>query len=378
MNEPKNIEELFQSAFENYEADPGISWQAMQAKLGSQAATSSAAAGTTSVITGKIILVAAAVVVVAGLGITYALWPEETPKEQPKEKKETVMVTPADEKAEQPLTKENETVTAENSIIIEQKDEATNKTSTVKITVKEKEPKQNMYESVVDRWMTPRDEKEKNLANYHHDNKNNTSANDTYTDPVRFNNIEIQVENVTENKPAAAILASLSGGHAPLTVDFSNQVEGDFTCDWNFDDGKTSEETKTRHTFEQPGVYVVTLTVKDKKGNKSYDKVVIEVTEGESDPAEQSSIKNINIITPNGDNVNDYLMLESENIKDIYFLVFDGKGAVLFETSDVNFKWDGTDKSGTLLPAGKYFYRYKATGNDGKQYTDLVQFEIRY
>lgn len=375
MNEPKNIEELFKSAFENFESDPGISWNAIQGKMAQNAAGSGSAAAT-SAVSGKLILIAASVIVITGLGITYALWTPSDKKENIKENEKTIVQNP--EKAPEEIIIAEEK-TEENSIIVEQKDES-NKTSTIKITIKEKEPKQNMGESVVDNWMTPREQKEKIMAAYYNSEKNNSNTStDTYIEPVRFNNIEVQVENVEENKPAASIVTSIAGGPAPLRVEFSNQIEGEYTYEWNFGDTKFSEESAIEHLFEEPGSYVVTLIIKDKKGNRSTDKVIIEVTESDNQLKEESWIKNINVFSPNGDNVNDYFMLETENISEFYIYVFDMGGNKLFESNQVDFKWDGRDKNGKLIPAGQYIYQYTATGTDGiKHSKEPVILTVKY
>jgi len=380
VNEPKNIEELFKSAFGNYEADPGISWEAMQGKLAQNAAGSGSAAAS-SVLSGKLILIAVSVIVVAGLGITYALWPADEKKPEKIQKENTVVLKSENEITEPAIADENQFISETNSIIVEQKDESNNTSTIKKITIKEKEPKQNMNESVVDRWMTPKEQKEKIMSAYNNNKNNNSASNDTYIEPVRFNNIEIKVENVSDNKPAASIVISLAGGPAPLSVNFSNQVEGDYSYEWNFGDNKTSQETTTEHLFETAGIYVVTLTVKDKKNKRNFatDKVIIEVTEPEHQPKEESMIKNINVFSPNGDNVNDYFMLETKNISDFYIYILNFNGDVLFESNDANFRWDGKDKGGNPVPAGQYLYRYNATGADGKKYSEKpVILNIKY
>ncbi|KAA3663058.1 MAG: PKD domain-containing protein [Calditrichaeota bacterium] len=51
-------------------------------------------------------------------------------------------------------------------------------------------------------------------------------------------------------------------GAAPLTVNFTNQSEGDniVAYSWEFGDGTTSIELNPQHTYAAPGLYTVTLT----------------------------------------------------------------------------------------------------------------------
>lgn len=77
------------------------------------------------------------------------------------------------------------------------------------------------------------------------------------------------VEQVLVN---AKISASTSRGAAPLTVVFSagNSVSpngGTLTYKWDFDDGTTSTEANPIHEFEEPGRYIVKLTVTDSAGD---------------------------------------------------------------------------------------------------------------
>ena len=66
-----------------------------------------------------------------------------------------------------------------------------------------------------------------------------------------------------------------------------------------------------------------------------------------------------NVFTPNGDNINDlYIPLaSSRNIDSLNFKVFNRWGEMVFETSDPQINWDGSDQeSGNPLNPGTYFY----------------------
>ena len=56
-------------------------------------------------------------------------------------------------------------------------------------------------------------------------------------------------------------------GAAPLNVHFADRSTGYITSwSWNFGDGSTSTERNPKHTYTDPGVYAVTLTVTDSDG----------------------------------------------------------------------------------------------------------------
>lgn len=74
-------------------------------------------------------------------------------------------------------------------------------------------------------------------------------------------------------QPVARILADKTIGGLPLTVHFSADSSYDFDGDqlqykWTFSQNDASNKTKNpTFTFKKPGIYLVTLTVKDPSGN---------------------------------------------------------------------------------------------------------------
>ena len=73
-----------------------------------------------------------------------------------------------------------------------------------------------------------------------------------------------------------------------------------------------------------------------------------------------------NAFTPNSDGKNDFFQIFG-NLQAIWLLhvsIFDRVGELVFESNDVNFKWDGTYK-GKPLPPSVYVYTIKAVFDDG-------------
>ncbi|WP_090252029.1 gliding motility-associated C-terminal domain-containing protein [Lishizhenia tianjinensis] len=71
-----------------------------------------------------------------------------------------------------------------------------------------------------------------------------------------------------------------------------------------------------------------------------------------------------NVITPNGDNMNDVLTLNIGEIDEFYMLIVNRWGNVVYESNDATEAWDGTNKNtGTPCSDGTYFYKvtYKQT-----------------
>ncbi|TAE17598.1 MAG: hypothetical protein EAZ47_04815, partial [Bacteroidetes bacterium] len=72
-----------------------------------------------------------------------------------------------------------------------------------------------------------------------------------------------------------------------------------------------------------------------------------------------------NIFTPNGDGVNDRLMIVPVGIKELqFFRVFDRSGKRLFETSNITSGWDGT-YGGVLQPLATYVWTARGLDKDG-------------
>lgn len=72
--------------------------------------------------------------------------------------------------------------------------------------------------------------------------------------------------------PTASISASVDHGYGPLAVDFMSTVDGGvppYTYMWNFGDGTTSTQANPSHTYTDPGVYLVRLTLTDSTSKQS-------------------------------------------------------------------------------------------------------------
>ncbi|MCX6689295.1 MAG: PKD domain-containing protein [Methanoregula sp.] len=73
--------------------------------------------------------------------------------------------------------------------------------------------------------------------------------------------------------PTAAFSASVTGGSAPLTVDFVDESIGDPTSwNWSFGDGKGSTDQDPRTIYYANGLYTVTLKVRNNDGSDTLTK----------------------------------------------------------------------------------------------------------
>jgi gliding motility-associated-like protein len=72
-----------------------------------------------------------------------------------------------------------------------------------------------------------------------------------------------------------------------------------------------------------------------------------------------------NVITPNGDRINDYFYVKSTDIETFTISIRDRNGNEIFSSNDKEFNWDGTNYSGDLVEKGMYTYLIIAQGKDG-------------
>ena len=96
-------------------------------------------------------------------------------------------------------------------------------------------------------------------------------------------NVTITVNAESNEAPVARATASPLSGTAPLEVSFtgsnSSDDNGVSSYSWNFKDGGSSNNANPTHTFDDPGTYVVELTVSDENGLTDKASVTITVNE---------------------------------------------------------------------------------------------------
>ena len=76
---------------------------------------------------------------------------------------------------------------------------------------------------------------------------------------------------------------------------------------------------------------------------------------------------NINVITPNGDDVNDFIDFSKFQFKELNFTVVNRWGNIVFQTNDPNSIWQGKTLSGEMVNDGTYFYRLDGIDNYGNK-----------
>ncbi|NOQ72307.1 MAG: T9SS type B sorting domain-containing protein [Crocinitomix sp.] len=149
--------------------------------------------------------------------------------------------------------------------------------------------------------------------------------------------------------------------YAPSTYVFHANAENARSVEWLFEDGTVLSGEDVEFTFEKPGKYSVSMTA---YGEGEVDHEVIEVVIKSS-----SSLDTLpNIITPNGDRKNDFFAIAATDIETFEIIITDAQGVKVYESTDVNFRWNGTNLGGEQLLEGDYYYTIFAVGDDGSEF----------
>ncbi len=132
------------------------------------------------------------------------------------------------------------------------------------------------------------------------------------------------------------------------TIDFLNLSAGGMLYNWDFGDfgspSNTSTDLSPSHTYTEEGEYQVILIVSTDHGcaDTAIRNVMIVV----------DSISIPNVITPNGDGVNDVFKITNiERLEYSRLKIYNRWGAVVYEKENYVNDWDGQD-----LSDGVYFY----------------------
>jgi gliding motility-associated-like protein len=144
----------------------------------------------------------------------------------------------------------------------------------------------------------------------------------------------------------------------PVSVEFINQSQFADSYLWNFGDGTTSTEVSPKHTYSTTGEFDVTLV--------AFNSGVCSgtVIKGTFVIKPDNTLFIPNTFTPNGDNINDELVVTITNLRAYHIRIFNRWGDTLFESVNIFENWNGLYK-GQPLPVGTYYYVIDGFGLNG-------------
>lgn len=86
----------------------------------------------------------------------------------------------------------------------------------------------------------------------------------------------------------------------------------------------------------------------------------------------------INVISPNGDGLNDFLDFGGYDLKELQFTVYNRWGTMVFNSNNPQLNWDGKNNKGEKLSDGTYYYVLNATTQENKPITKHNFISIFY
>jgi gliding motility-associated-like protein len=124
---------------------------------------------------------------------------------------------------------------------------------------------------------------------------------------------------------------------------------------WNFGDGSTDTIMKPTHSFNEPGTYIVSLTVVD--SNNCSQTVAREIIVNDIIP-DLFTFYAPDAFTPNNDQVNDVFQLKGVGWDPSHFKlkIYNKWGTMIFATDDPRKAWDGRE-GGAVLGSDVYVWQ---------------------
>ncbi len=164
--------------------------------------------------------------------------------------------------------------------------------------------------------------------------------------------------------PVASFTVSALEYQVESQITFTDASTGAGSWNWNFGDNfGTSTNQKPTYAYLYPGNYMVSEVVKNEFGCS--DTATQAITISKNDEVYSPVLPTG--FTPNGDGVNDSLVVRGGPFTDLLFNVYNEWGNLIYSTTDSAIGWDGTFH-GVEQPIGVYVYTIKATAINNREY----------
>ncbi len=376
MKGKENIEELFREGLKDFQSsvDPSV-WQGVQSGL--SAASGATGAGGVAAASGKMSVLAKAAITLAGAaavstGVYYYTADETSEKEA--SKSHSIEKEISVESNEQSIETEDESIAfvPENTETVQEEPR-----SVADQDISKEDDFNTPTTDEIERTETTnsREQSTSNASSYETNNGASTGENSASTaggtnagvgsgsngaasggSPGGSMVQEGQKEEEEKEEAPQRIALSISlVTQKNQFVELSATTNFDGDVKWDMGDGYMVEGKHVEYYYDEPGEYVVKAYA-----GKVEEEILLKVYH-------EGKITNLpNVMTPNGDGVNDYLFIESEGLTTFSIVVFNKKQQVVFSSKDVDFKWDGIhERAQTPCPEGEYYYIITATDKGG-------------
>lgn len=168
----------------------------------------------------------------------------------------------------------------------------------------------------------------------------------------------------------AAVVAQFTYSPNPVMINENIQFQDESTgnvvaWEWVIEQDTMTIQNPT-HTFENDGMYDVSLVVMDANGCIDTAKVTIEVI---------SEMEVPNVITVNGDGINDLFEIKGL-LPETKVIILNRWGELIYTSDNYANNWDGKDKSGKTVTEGVYTYLVLA--KDGAKKHGFVHVVVKH
>jgi len=346
MKDNLNIEELFQKGFENFQPDvnPNL-WANIQAGIGTSAAV------TTGVSVGVKIGLISTGIIAASVATWYFGFYE--PQSNAEVSTNTTFVS---NNIPQEDANTGETIIYVNDkndpVILENKQEIEKELQNYQTNNQTAENNNGSTAVVGNDGLV-------NTNNSDGSTTNSNNNNGTVTNNNGNNNENVTPDPISRpDAPTGRMEFAQSNIYAPTIVTFISNAKNEREVRWDFGDGTSAEGVEAKHTYSKPGKYTVEMLVLGDGNAYSESQEIIVKS--------KSTIDNVpNVITPNGDRINDIFSVKTTDIETFTISIRDRNGNEIFSSNDQEFIWDGTNYSGETVEKGMYTYVIIAEGKDG-------------
>ncbi|MCS6980082.1 MAG: gliding motility-associated C-terminal domain-containing protein [Flavobacteriales bacterium] len=143
------------------------------------------------------------------------------------------------------------------------------------------------------------------------------------------------------------------------------------SADWQFGDGNSGSGIPTEHMYQLDGIVNVTVTFTDTLGCDTTVTLAVQVKANST-----QTLTNIpNILTPDGDNLNDVLKLNPDFVECNPFTltIFNRWGNIVFESRNNDPPFEGKNQQGQWLSPGVYFYYLKSEKQELSGHISIVR-----
>ena len=168
-----------------------------------------------------------------------------------------------------------------------------------------------------------------------------------------------------------SVSVSFDGSNSYDPDNGTNPGDGIVSYNWSFGDGSTGTGATPSHTYTAPGIYDVTLTIKDDEGDKASDSMtvtVVSLTLTGSDTVTRGDMATYTAsITPEGLTLNDTLTFNWTYTT----TVRDGRDAVSI-TESIDATAQTTTWSGAMVSSGTLEVRTTVNGTELAQTMDVT------